>query len=91
MWGRVGVPFTRHVKKGKPCKKFIVLDASCVKLLWKDTERKRLEGFILLDDIIATKRGQVQKKAGKGTEGSPLLPLGLVDIHSPRACPPPTF
>jgi len=57
-----GTVFVKHSKRGKPAKKIVSVDASFEKILWKDFERKRLEGFIMMNDVIATKRGHVSKK-----------------------------
>lgn len=51
--------------KGKPQKRIVAVDDTLTKVVWKDLEKQKIEGFLLINDIIGTKKGHTSKKLVK--------------------------
>ena len=47
----------KFVKRGKSQKKFFYLAEGLDKICWRDSDKKKEEGFILIDEIIAIIKG----------------------------------
>lgn len=51
--------------KGKPQKRIFSIDNSLSKVTWREVDKQNIEGFLLINDIIGTKKGHTSKKLVK--------------------------
>jgi len=52
----------KYGRKGKPQKRVVFVSDDLNKLQWKDPEKDKIEGSILMEEIVGTKKGHTTKK-----------------------------
>merc|ERR1711879_1094893 len=62
---RSGNVFLKYRRGGKPQKRILSLDNTLTKITWKEPDKQKIEGFILINDVIGTKKGHTSKKLVK--------------------------
>lgn len=57
--------FFKYQKRGKPQKRLICVDETLTKIQWREDKQKKIEGFLLIQNVIGTKKGHTNKKLVK--------------------------